>query len=561
MEKREIRNLHNHPSYIIESSWGAIFVLVMLVLNNGTNVVRMLHSYESQKNFEFIGMLGIFFLYSVLMIFFSFRRWKLTVLNIVDGSMTWEQNTIFAKKQEIALSTISNVNLEQNLFERLIGTYKLKIDTSSLSTANKTDMKIILGKEDAFMLQNMILQLMRGESFEEEANIEEVVQGRDFEEQGIEKKQNLSAMQAQSAKNPEAMQDAASSADIQEKRPFQEELPFQENMGKYAIEISAIENIQCALASINESMLGIVLSLFLIAVILFFAMLVSGAALGEAFVSCAAVALAAGGFAKNIGKKFLYCYNYKVRRSGKHIYISSGAIKKQSYSVPVDKIQAFRLNKTLLGRLMHRTSVSVINIGGEQDDVNGQLLLPAVLDRDLPAMLAKILPEYHITAQEELCPRPKRVLWRKQLVNLFTKAVFVILSSLLYTKYAVEEFQEEGLFFAADFFVVMIPLVGCLWILWNSINLFLAQKTEGIKIADQLLTVRRGGFSWEQIEIPYDKIQQLTTKQDLLKRFMHTKVASIHMLASALANVQKIPEFDAKQIEQLQEKFQSTILA
>ena len=57
-----------------------------------------------------------------------------------------ERNTWNKKKNTIGLKNISNVNTEQNLLEMLLGTCKVKLDTNSMSTSDKTDVKIIFEK-------------------------------------------------------------------------------------------------------------------------------------------------------------------------------------------------------------------------------------------------------------------------------------------------------------------------------------------------------------------------------------------------------------------------------
>ena len=75
-------------------------------------------------------------------------------------SIVIEQNTLNRKKNTIGIKNISNVNTEQNLFEMLLGTYKVKLDTNSLSTADKTDVKIVLKKAQAEWFKNAVMSLM-----------------------------------------------------------------------------------------------------------------------------------------------------------------------------------------------------------------------------------------------------------------------------------------------------------------------------------------------------------------------------------------------------------------
>mgnify|MGYP000034238020 FL=1 len=73
-----------------------------------------------------------------------------------------ERNTWNKKKNTIGLKNISNVNTEQNLLEMLLGTCKVKLDTNSMSTSDKTDVKIILKKAEAEQFRLYVMKLMQG---------------------------------------------------------------------------------------------------------------------------------------------------------------------------------------------------------------------------------------------------------------------------------------------------------------------------------------------------------------------------------------------------------------
>ena len=73
--------------------------------------------------------------------------WSRTYISIQDNALVLEKNTLNRKKNTIGISSISNINLEQNLFEMALGTCKLKLDTNSLTTADQTDVNIVLKKE------------------------------------------------------------------------------------------------------------------------------------------------------------------------------------------------------------------------------------------------------------------------------------------------------------------------------------------------------------------------------------------------------------------------------
>ena len=71
-----------------------------------------------------------------------------------------EKGRVNKKKNTIGIRNISNINLEQNLIEMLFGTCKVKLDTNSRSTADSTDVKIVLKKSDALWFQQEVTRKM-----------------------------------------------------------------------------------------------------------------------------------------------------------------------------------------------------------------------------------------------------------------------------------------------------------------------------------------------------------------------------------------------------------------
>ena len=53
----------------------------------------------------------------------------------------------------------------------------------------------------------------------------------------------------------------------------------------------------------------------------------------------------------DIARGFIQYYNFRVRRLEDRLYIQYGLLRKVSYTVPVDKIQALKINQTLSARI------------------------------------------------------------------------------------------------------------------------------------------------------------------------------------------------------------------
>ena len=77
----------------------------------------------------YIGLVICFILFSIF------------VFSKKDSNNT--ENTINKKINTFGIKNIANINIEQNIFERIISTCKVKIDTDSRSTADETDIEIV----------------------------------------------------------------------------------------------------------------------------------------------------------------------------------------------------------------------------------------------------------------------------------------------------------------------------------------------------------------------------------------------------------------------------------
>ena len=166
----------NHPSIIFErlaAFWG--FVIIMFVseaFNKLLSGESMIFSAAYWRSFFYMlkaGNLkvllsgtGLFLVCSVVIVI-SFLIWRKTFFFISDGVLCVERRTIFKKLSKLPASNISTVNIERNLFERLIGTAKVKVDINSSTTSEQTDFTFVLKLELAEILKEELIKAKGGE--------------------------------------------------------------------------------------------------------------------------------------------------------------------------------------------------------------------------------------------------------------------------------------------------------------------------------------------------------------------------------------------------------------
>ena len=162
------KKFRNHISVVAEEVWGSILALFILVFVQGLPELAE----TSADDLSFLADKGLWIalgLTVILAVLIGNRLlvWARTYIYLEDNAIVIEKNTVNKKKNTIGIKSISNINLERNLFEMLVGTCKVKLDTNSLSTADKTDVKIVLKKADAERFRREVTARMRRTAFPE----------------------------------------------------------------------------------------------------------------------------------------------------------------------------------------------------------------------------------------------------------------------------------------------------------------------------------------------------------------------------------------------------------
>ena len=148
----------NHISVILENSLKIVGTIVVVFLFEFISSMGDSGIQSGDIVFIvliFVAVLAISLGYHVLI-------WAKTYITIDENTLVIERNTLNKKRNTIGLKNVSNVNLEQNLLEMLLGTCKVKLDTNSLSTADQTDVNIVLKKADAEQFRALVLARAEG---------------------------------------------------------------------------------------------------------------------------------------------------------------------------------------------------------------------------------------------------------------------------------------------------------------------------------------------------------------------------------------------------------------
>lgn len=384
MENKKIRN---HISIVVERIGGIIGAILLCALTSMADEIKALLSGDSLLQDRISLILAIIIIAIILGVLIGFQlwRWSKTFIYIQDKSIVVEQHTLQKKKNTIGIKNISNVNTEQNLFEILVGTCKIKLDTNSLSTADETDVQIVLKKKEAEVFRNAIMRLMQEDN-------EKVIQEPAEDEFKWDIKAEL----------PELLTHGLYSINILS-------LLLALSCG-FGIVLSVIKTIQNGFA--NEGILGTMIGFITIFLVL-------------------------AGSIWDIVKGFVKYLDFKIARREDKIYISYGIMKRVRYTIPVNKISALQFHQTIFARLTNRYMVKIINIGmGDNKEEAESFFLPYHKLPLLQQQLEKLLPEFYDGQEKELELQPAAV-WVAWLYPfLLYVATILIIDYALWTMFS-----------------------------------------------------------------------------------------------------------------------------
>lgn len=171
----------NHISIVLEQI-GAAGVVVLTfaysalyeAFTSGQNIfskqfwLRLVYSVVGSQNETVAVIFGVLAVLALLFPLWSLMRWYRTCFYIDGEHLVFERNTLMKKASRLPLSSIATVNLERNIFERIVGTAKIKLDINSAATANQTDFTFVLSLEKAKALEAALLAAKKEEQTEAE---------------------------------------------------------------------------------------------------------------------------------------------------------------------------------------------------------------------------------------------------------------------------------------------------------------------------------------------------------------------------------------------------------
>ncbi|TDL31076.1 hypothetical protein E2R51_14870 [Jeotgalibacillus sp. S-D1] len=188
--------------------------------------------------------------------------------------------------------------------------------------------------------------------------------------------------------------------------------------------------------------------------------------------------------------------NYTISADAERIYIRKGVGNTSTFSIQKNKVQAIKINQSLIKRLLNMVEVKMVSAGGTGDEkLETNALYPFMAKHDAYELINLLLPAYHI--EESMKRLPQKVLYLKLLAPYYgTIAVGIGLFM----------FQREWLWITGVIFL--------LGILSRILDYFFTSYLRH----GEFIQTRKGGFSNETFLTRRQRIEQIEIKHSWLQR-------------------------------------------
>ncbi len=511
-----------HGSIVLEKTGKSLATMLTFLIVSALDLFSDENVVEDSEIISTLLLcVGIVMAVVSIVVFFAVLKWRKTTITIEHDAIVWERNTLNKKTLTIGIQNISSINIERNLFERLIGTAKLKLDTASLSTADATDVEVIL-KKDVAMYYKTYLEMKMSE-YGEHVDVKVT----DDTSDEVVKVQEAAIVNT--------------TANI--------EGNVTEVTYRYSLKDIWLHSLYDI--SIASVIFGIIVVLGGI-----FGMIVmfSDGEIRLAELVTALIQIGVFGYTtifSIVGKFFRY-YDFSVTRRGNRIYLKYGMLKIREYVVPIEKINCIHIKQSLVSRMFKRYNVSMECVGvGDNENEIAQLTLSLKID-ELKERMALILPEYDMEQMDCIKPVASKAVYHK-LMRIVWLTFFVICVNIgIYIGMtSIDDFGIEVTDYSFWIFDVVITAILYIWII---LNMFMQMKVEAVGIGDEQLVVVNGTYRRDIIMISYRQIQYMTVRKSPISKLTELCAGEINILSGMLGTSKDIPYMQENDVNILGEK-------
>lgn len=427
------------------------------------------------------------FIYNVLV-------WRKTWIYIDENAIVMEKNTINKKKITIAMVNVANVNIERNMFQTLIGTCKVKIETNSVTTDTNADMEIVLNVERASALQAKVMSYISEDSHEP-VNIE--------------------------AEEYNHRDDGAGNKEI-------------------------LKHCICTL-----NVWVIVFVVACVGAIIFFTSQGmewadnedSGSGGGIAGI-ISTIVLAVGAI-YSVLNSFLVYYKFMAYREGDRIHISYGFFHKKTHNISVKRINSIKIVSPVIGRIFGTAYVQVICAGIGNDPTEMSYLTLATSRDKVYDIIHQLIPELSLEDQllEKIQHPPKNTIKIEAIREIVWIAVLFMGAFIAAMAKDIPEAYNK-----------YVGLAICGFVVLQIIYRILKYRTGGWYVGENTGAFRSGVLTSTIMVFQYKKVEHMKIHKGPLENAFHLNRGDVFFKAELGNGVVEMCPIEEKNMELLLKK-------
>ena len=439
-------------------------------------------------------VIGSVILLSVVILLFCVFRWYYTFVSAEENTLIYQSGRFLKKRVAIPFEKINTIDMGRNVFERMVGTCRLKIDTGAYSNnqdKNNAEMNLVFSLREAEEIRAFILSRAELDSRAEDA----------------EKGKTTVA-----AKEPEWVIRAGMGDFVLYGLTSSSvwKLFWTLVAGFFFVVEIAQEFMEQALDFVapyaeraTDVILGTNLAVVLLGMLVMF--LLSALISDIWTVIWAAIRFA----------------DFRVAREGRNVIVRYGLITEKNYTLQVRNIHALIIRQNAFQQMLGRCSVEAVCMGFGDEKTETPLLLPIIRTDDLNRLLGVILPEY--VAEMNVRPRKKAGIYYHIIRPVIVRGA--ILGGL----YAV----------CLSFTPAASGLVGALaLVLFGGViaNRLLSYRNTTLDWNDNVVSVQSGGFRKVVYRIRTDAVQEVQLRANVIKKHFGVGSYYVHFHGPRLQN-------------------------
>lgn len=542
----------NHPSLMLEQLGVFGVIIITFLISSLDDLDEILGDIKNSDSTTLLIIILVILAVILFRLAVNTIVWYKTWITVDETSITITKNTIFRSVNTIGLRNISNINIERNLLERILGTSTVKIDTESRSTADTTDVTILLRKDKAEALRERLLAGATAAKHTQTIAANEQLDGTAGAAASV--PNNSQTSDPTSVQNDGQISDPTSVPDNGQVTSANAAPNSRQVLSEVAYNTKQVLT-HCVYSASIISLLVCLAALIAI-IALFLKMVVFGDHSIGSLIQMIPTALGGivviGSFVyaalrSLIGDFFRY-YSFRIKRMPDHLHMEFGLFKRTSYEIPIKRISSIIVQRPVFSRISKRCFVDIINIGmGDEKEENTRLLL-SIPEKHLPELLHRLLPEFdaYFTESDTAPIRPPKAIWRKKIIDSAKLLVFLAIGwTLMITVFGVTGLPAVLGCIGSFVLAMLIYLIGC----------YGTYKANKLQLCENYIAITNGMFASSTQFIDYHKIQYIELQQTPVERLLHLQHGIVYILAGAMNSFTSIPCFAKEQIDPIVQLF------